>query len=432
MYCGAVAAAHKKVSDFGSYIDFLDFLRSSQRPLTVSFETVVSDSPDAAAASVTEKLDAFVDGCKVALSREPAVEFDELRAYSRLGLPEKLRAQCWKLLLGYLPPDRARWDSELARQHALYQAYLDDFLPKDASSRPRRLEGHAWFENGPTGQPRPPPPEPEGDPLMKPAVVSDSVLLDEDIWKDVQRTHPGLHFFSGDTPERMRRILFVYAKLNPGIGYVQGMNEILAVIIYVLGKSDAAEAAEPDAFFCFSLLMAEVRDLFIRDLDSEETGIQGNIARLDKLIKEQDPEVSMHLSRLQIHTQYFAFRWLTTLLTREFELPESIRFWDSLLAAVNRLAFLHRACCALVTTQRDLLLHSDFPSSLKALQRTSPVPVEVLLREVDAISRAEMHRATHPSPSRFASDLNLSELVQAGISTVQRAIESVAAETRRL
>jgi hypothetical protein len=46
--------------------------------------------------------------------------------------------------------------------------------------------------------------------------------------KDVRRTHPDYHFFTmtGDelTPHHhaIMRILFIYAKLNPGIKYVQG------------------------------------------------------------------------------------------------------------------------------------------------------------------------------------------------------------------
>lgn len=32
------------------------------------------------------------------------------------------------------------------------------------------------------------------------------------------------------------RILFVYAKLNPGVKYVQGMNEILAPIFFVFSS----------------------------------------------------------------------------------------------------------------------------------------------------------------------------------------------------
>jgi len=32
----------------------------------------------------------------------------------------------------------------------------------------------------------------------------------------------------------LARILFIYARLNPGIGYVQGMNEVLAPIYYCM------------------------------------------------------------------------------------------------------------------------------------------------------------------------------------------------------
>ena len=34
----------------------------------------------------------------------------------------------------------------------------------------------------------------------------------------------------------MTKMLFVYGKLNPGISYVQGMNEIIAVLFYVIKK----------------------------------------------------------------------------------------------------------------------------------------------------------------------------------------------------
>jgi len=36
--------------------------------------------------------------------------------------------------------------------------------------------------------------------------------------------------------EALERILFIYAKLNPGIGYIQGMNEILGPLYYVLAN----------------------------------------------------------------------------------------------------------------------------------------------------------------------------------------------------
>lgn len=47
-----------------------------------------------------------------------------------------------------------------------------------------------------------------------------------------------LHIY--DFQEALKNILIVFAKLNPGIRYVQGMNEILAPLFYVF-KNDPTE-----------------------------------------------------------------------------------------------------------------------------------------------------------------------------------------------
>ena len=70
----------------------------------------------------------------------------------------------------------------------------------------------------------------------------------------------------------MKRSLFVYAKLNPGIKYVQGMNEIYAPIYHQFATdtdSVAAQHAEADAFFCFVELISEFRDHFCQHLVSK-------------------------------------------------------------------------------------------------------------------------------------------------------------------
>ncbi len=41
--------------------------------------------------------------------------------------------------------------------------------------------------------------------------------------------------------EVVERILFLYAKLNPGQGYVQGMNEIIGPIYYTLASDPREE-----------------------------------------------------------------------------------------------------------------------------------------------------------------------------------------------
>lgn len=42
----------------------------------------------------------------------------------------------------------------------------------------------------------------------------------------------------------MTRILYIYSKLNPKIQYVQGMNEILAPIFYLVNVTKPTNAIE--------------------------------------------------------------------------------------------------------------------------------------------------------------------------------------------
>lgn len=63
--------------------------------------------------------------------------------------------------------------------------------------------------------------------------------------------------------DALARVLFIYGQLNKGLRYVQGMNEILAVLYYCFWKfgNEAAistEYLESDLYFCFSNLMSEI------------------------------------------------------------------------------------------------------------------------------------------------------------------------------
>ncbi len=78
--------------------------------------------------------------------------------------------------------------------------------------------------------------------------------------------------------EALARILFVHAKLNPAESYTQGMNEIVATLYFVLateGNEEWHRHCEADTFFCFTNLMAEIRDVFIQSLDDSESGLHG-------------------------------------------------------------------------------------------------------------------------------------------------------------
>lgn len=72
--------------------------------------------------------------------------------------------------------------------------------------------------------------------------------------------------------QEMKRALFIFAKLNQGLRYVQGMNELLAPIYYQF-KTDVQiqerQFAEADSFYCFMDIIAEFRDHFCQQLVSK-------------------------------------------------------------------------------------------------------------------------------------------------------------------
>jgi hypothetical protein len=59
----------------------------------------------------------------------------------------------------------------------------------------------------------------------------------------------------------------------------------------------------------------------------------------------------------QVDPQFFAFRWITLLLTQEFPFPDAVRIWDTLLSdPAGRVDCLMRVCVTMLTNVRETLL----------------------------------------------------------------------------
>lgn len=186
--------------------------------------------------------------------------------------------------------------------------------------------------------------------------------------------------------EVVERMLFIYAKLNPGQGYVQGMNEIIGPIYYVFASvEDHAEFAEADCFWCFTALMSEIRDFFIKSLDESDTGIRGMMNKLARLLEKKDIAVFNRLKEQGIFPQYYSFRWLTLLLSQEFPLPDVLRLWDSILADEHRFEYLIYVCCSMIVLLRDQILENDFEHNVKLLQNFPSTDINFVLNRANQL-----------------------------------------------
>ncbi|KAF3794154.1 TBC1 domain family member 13 [Nymphaea thermarum] len=334
------------------------------------------------------------------------IDLAELRMLTAEGVPDSggIRSVLWKVLLGYLPTNRDLWAEELRRKRAQYASFKEELL-LSPSELARRLEKFNAMENEDNC---------EGSCLLHRSEITHGEhplsLGETSIWnkffqdteimkqidRDIKRTHPDMDFFCGDSPsaklnqEALKHVLAVFAKLNPGIQYVQGMNEILAPLFYVF-RNDADEQnaaqAEPDSFFCFVTLLSGFRDHFCQQLDNSIVGIRSTMSRLTQILREHDEELWCHLEiTTKVNPQFYAFRWITLLLTQEFNFTDSLHIWDALLSDPDGpLESLLRLCCAMLILIRKRLLAGDFTSNLKLLQNYPSTSVNHLLDLADKL-----------------------------------------------
>ncbi|XP_057417013.1 TBC domain-containing protein C1952.17c-like isoform X2 [Lotus japonicus] len=243
------------------------------------------------------------------------INLEKLQRIASTGIPDGggLRATAWKLLLGYLPSSHDLWEIQLRENRQKYANLKEELLLNPSE--------HIWKDyehlsstklhedNDVDGPLRRHEISEEDHPLSlaKASLWSQyfkHTEIVEQIDRDLQRTHPDMPFFSGETSfskktrEAMRDILILFAKLNPAIRYVQGMNEVLAPIYYVFStdtdKQNAANA-EADSFSCFVRILGDSVDHFCQQLDNSSSGILGTLSRLSDLLKVNDQQLWHHL-----------------------------------------------------------------------------------------------------------------------------------------
>eukprot|EP00892_Ulva_mutabilis_P000974 jgi/Ulvmu1/10878/UM007_0054.1 len=295
------------------------------------------------------------------------VSLRDLGRLASAGIPagKGVRARCWQLLLGYLPPRRDSWQETLVKRREEYASFCKDFALSTEKA----------------GQARDDDPLNDSEDSAWNTYFRDVEEFDQ-IQRDVERTHQGMDFFACSTPsaakhrEELQRLLFVFSKLNPGLRYVQGMNELAAPLYYVF-STDAAEqsdadAAEADTFFAFVrlLTLSENRDLYCKSLDTAASGVSAVMHEFMDELAKADPKVCAHLREQGINPHFFAFRWMTVLFAQDIEaLSDVLRVWDSLFGdSAGCKDATMRVCCALVLRRRTQLLAVEFPEIIKVLQ----------------------------------------------------------------
>ncbi|QDS73666.1 hypothetical protein FKW77_002618 [Venturia effusa] len=324
----------------------------------------------------------------------PALKTAILDAQEEPQLLTGLRSVCWKIFLNFRNLDRASWPASLTTSRLAYDSLRSHYLraiehPDEVSTDADPLSEHVespWT-----------------------ALRKDETLRQE-IFQDVERCMPeNIYFRQPATQTMLLDILFVYCKLNPDVGYRQGMHELLAPILWAverdsvetLGKAYEARTAviqnildtryiEHDTFMLFTRIMQTAKGFYDPSVDrvvqrgsktkmaENESPILARCRRIfSDLLPRVDPGLSSHLAQLDITPQLFLLRWIRLLFGREFSFDELLPVWDTLFVEDPDLELVDYICLAMLLRIRWQLVQADANEALMLLMRY-PSPVQPL------------------------------------------------------
>ncbi|KAE8842869.1 hypothetical protein HRS9139_02166 [Pyrenophora teres f. teres] len=288
-----------------------------------------------------------------------------------------LRSVCWKIFLVFKTLDRSSWPSHLSQARKTYESLRSHYL--------RAIQNPDEFDSS-------------VDPLSElsespwVALRADEELRAE-IFQDIERCMPdNVYFRQPATQNMMLDILFVWCKMHPGIGYRQGMHEILAPLLWVVerdaidivkektGAIDRTLAEmldsgyiEHDTHMLFCIIMQTAKSFYAPAETGSTTKDTPMLIRSSRIFEscllKADPELHAHLVKLEIVPQIFLLRWIRLLFGREFSLDAVFDMWDALFAIDSSLELVDMISVAMLLRIRWELIAADTNEAFAFLLR---------------------------------------------------------------
>ena len=200
-------------------------------------------------------------------------------------------------------------------------------------------------------------------------IINDKELIKQ-IELDLPRTQSNEPFFISKPKgkkekthyEIIKRILYIYAKVNPKMKYTQGMNEICAVIYFALWKDtedDFLSLHEGEVFFTFSSFMSKIEEIFTLNNSILSTGkIQKRTDLIRNIMKFCDPELDSYITS---KVDYFilTYRWIFLLFSQDLDINSLILFWDRLFAVDDIISYVCYFSASILIINRKELMQMD-------------------------------------------------------------------------
>lgn len=159
-------------------------------------------------------------------------------------------------------------------------------------------------------------------------------------------------------------MLLTYHEFNPGLGYVQGMSDLLAPI-YAVMQDDAVafwgfvgfmERMVRSIHYCICPLSTVTDKIQERNFLRDQSGMRAQLMTLDHLVQLMDPQLYLHLQSADSTNFFFFFRMLLVWYKREFAWADILRLWETLWTDYLSSSFHLFIALAILEKHRDVIM----------------------------------------------------------------------------
>ncbi|KAG2433312.1 hypothetical protein HXX76_008378 [Chlamydomonas incerta] len=167
---------------------------------------------------------------------------------------------------------------------------------------------------------------------------------------DLPRTFPGHPYLAAEEGRAaMRRILTAYSVHNAAVGYCQGLNFTVGVILVAVDRD------EESAFWLLAALVERI--CFPGSFGQTLSGCHVEMRTLQELVGEKLPRLHTHMARLGCDTSLIATDWFLTLYCSSMPPESAARVLDALFHEGAKILF--RVALALLKSAEAALLKTD-------------------------------------------------------------------------
>lgn len=243
---------------------------------------------------------------------------------------------------------RAKWQVFVERQELPTGAVLKRYCRKGI---PHELRGWVWWHVSGAGEAAAAEPGHYAACLQ----AGSSRAAVKQIELDLPRTFPRHAWLAGEEGQAaLRAVLTAYAGHNPDVGYCQGMNFLVGLLLL---------AVEQDCERCFWLLLVLLEKVlypgtFAPNLD----GCHVEMGCLGALLAQKQPRLAGHLNACGCEPSLLTTDWYLCLFATSLPPETAARVWDALFSEGRKV--LHRMGLALLSMVGPRLLKLDNPGEI--------------------------------------------------------------------